>query len=291
MFFYKDFQRHLNVKSLFQQLQKLWMEYADLADEAYEEYENIHNIDANNEGPTPTTNQTTAASAITKRKVDATYDAVIAMTRDIVQITQQTVPRYSKITIFVAIRIIYSLIVICVYVAFDLAFFGIINDHDSTDYYCPLPNGEMIRCMVPMMQFLWHGALIALCCSIFVLIITLHNTFIMLSAICSTSTSSCFLERVPLSGIAADLSWKNAKDQRTYKVLSKFVLHNICVLHPLNFLEAFVQHLIENKQVPQVKQVLGVGATSTRVPMVTTKYKGKIDPAEREDLVRETEGL
>ena len=210
-----------------------------------------NNMLSTEDGPTAITSTTTTATNKTttsaERRADVTYNAVVAMTRDVVQITQQQVPRYSRVLTFVTLRLLYTMTVISLYVAVDLFFFATVNAYDSTDYYCPLPNAETIRCMVPMMQFLWHGALLALCCSVFVWFVTLRNVFSMLRILCSSSTAGCFLERVPLSGTTVDLSWQSSTDRRTYKILSKFLLQNVCILHPLNFLEAFVQHLLINK--------------------------------------------
>jgi hypothetical protein len=86
-----------------------------------------------------------------------------------------------------------------------------------------------------------------------------------------------------ISGTAADLSWSSSANRRTYKLLSAFLLHNVSILHPLNFLEAFVQHLLLNKQVPQVQQVLGLPGGS--------KHKAAYDPAELAPMLRETDGL
>jgi hypothetical protein len=183
------------------------------------------------------------------KEVQAAANQLRALTRDIVQITRHQLPFYRRILTFVQCRMVLDIIFLTVFVVLDFVLFRIVSRYNSTDLYCPLPNEESVRCVIPMMQLLWQVVVLSLLASCFCLLMCVAHSIHLLHFICSKDTKDCFLDQIPYAGVCEDLRMKKVGERKTYKLLSKFLLLNYCVIQPLHFIQSFVRHLEENHQV------------------------------------------
>lgn len=224
-------------EELANELESLWLKYSELADKAYREVE--HRLDNDPVG--------------LEEELKRAENAVKAMTRDTVQITQQQIPHYTALFRFIQFRLVYDTVVLAAIVIFNLSLFKMCNKYDSSDYYCPLPNGEMVRCMIPMMLFEWNSSLLCLLATGLTFLVTTTHSFYLVLNFMSPTTQDCFLEKIPYAKQVADLTWDNNVDRKTYKLLSMLMLQNSSILRPLNFLDSFVHHLQQVHQIePEV---------------------------------------
>lgn len=192
--------------------------------------------------------------------------AVLSMTEDVIHIIQRQMSTQHHLLYFILVRAVYDFLSIVVFFLLDSSMFIHAHCFDSTDYYCTLPNEEVIRCMVPMMQFHWHASIFAMSTSTVMLLLNILHLAQMLKIICFRDTSKCFLANIPLADNLGNNNWSSRRDRATYKFISVLVLKNISVLHPLKFLQDFVTHLSRTDKLNLEMQPLTVQSAAKGSP-------------------------
>ena len=213
-----------------------------------------------------------------KVKLHRTYRAVMAMTRDVVQITKKQIPHYTKILAYMSFRVAYETTAFLIFGILDFIMFKISNRYITTDFKCTLPNEEKIQCMVPMMSFQWHMSLLSMLMTFVMLVASVLYLLYALIQLCNPSLKGTFLDRIPYSENAADVRFHSCHQRITYKLVSKFLMQNIAILHPLNFLESFVDHIKENHKVGEEL----LPDETDGVEEILMNYMGQDDDSEKD---------
>lgn len=173
-------------------------------------------------------------------------EAIQRMTRDIIQITHHQIPTYSSMLTFVQLRLIVDVVLMSLFVLLDFLLFKICAHHRSTDWHCELPNGDSVQCTIPLVHLLQQAAILSLFASCFTLLMLTTGSICLICHICSPKTNECFLELLPRASQSEDLKFKSVQYRKTYKLISKHLLQNYCIIQPVNFLRSFVKHLEDN---------------------------------------------
>ena len=208
--------------ALLNEIERMWLRYSESANEVYQEMK---------------------GKITSSKQIRQLQKVCFEITKDVVNITVGMTDNYKVVSTFMQFRMVWDMLVLPVFVLCDIALFLTNNLYLATDFYCPLPNTETLRCVVPVLQFQWHAMLMAIICAGFVTLVTLINNIWLACVLISSNTDGCLLERLPFAKKTGKLSWSSYNKRKAYKLLSIYLMQNVGVIQSVHFLESFLKHL------------------------------------------------